>query len=180
MYSWTLKNSIPEDQTERKNDKSETPKPVGKDTRRKYHPNTGLRDPSKTFPRIRHQAKLRPTFSRRVLNANWRDRVTNAELYGDLPTLSDSIGFKRLGLIGHCHHHRELRASQLVLWRPTRGHLGRGRPVSTLIGTLMRDAGAVSSSELSACMDNWADWAVSSLLLLVDFDLFVFLCFKTR
>ena len=36
----------------------------------------------------------------------------------------------------------------------------------------MRDAGVASTSELSACMDNRADWAASSIPLLVDFDLF--------
>ena len=30
LYTWTLKNVTPEEQKERKNDKSETPKPFGK------------------------------------------------------------------------------------------------------------------------------------------------------
>ena len=30
LYQWTLKHSTPEDQTERKNDQSETSRPVGK------------------------------------------------------------------------------------------------------------------------------------------------------
>ena len=122
--------------------------------------------------------KLRPTFFRRVLNASWRGRVANAEQYGDLPPLSDRIGFRRLGLTGHCGDHCELPASQLVLWRATHGHLGRGWPVSLLIGTLMRDAGATSTSELSACMDNRADWAAISIPLLVDFDLFCVSAFQ--
>ena len=154
--------------TEKK--KKETP-------RRKSHPNTGLRDPSKTFPRFRDWAKIE-TFFRRVLNASWRGRVANAEQYGDLPPLSDRIGFRRLGLTGHCGDHCELPASQLVLWRATHGHLGRGWPVSLLIGTLMRDAGATSTSELSACMDNRADWAAISIPLLVDFDLFCVSAFQ--
>ena len=39
------------------------------------------------------------------------------------------------------------------------GHLRRGRPVSTFIDTVMRDAGAASTSELSACKENKVDWA---------------------
>ena len=50
-------------------------------------------------------------------------------------------------------------ASQLVLWLPTKGQLRRGRPVSTFIDTLMRDAGTPSTGELSACKKNKADWA---------------------
>ena len=50
-------------------------------------------------------------------------------------------------------------ASQLALWLPRQGHLRRGRPVSTFIDTVMRDAGAASTSELSACKENKVDWA---------------------
>ncbi|CAH3014814.1 unnamed protein product, partial [Porites evermanni] len=57
------------------------------------------------------------------------------ELYGHLPTLSDSIGFRTLGLARHCHCHCELPTSQLVPWRPTHGHLRD--PESTLIDTLI-------------------------------------------
>ena len=42
----------------------------------------------------------------------------------------------------------------------------------------MRDAGATSTSELSACMDNTADWAAISIPLLVDFDLFCVSAFQ--
>ena len=72
-----------------------------------------------------------------VLNNSWQDRVTNAELYGDLPTLSDRIGFRTLGLARHCHCHRELPTNQLVPWRPTHGHLRRDCPKSTFIDTLI-------------------------------------------
>ena len=88
-----------------------------------------------------------------------RDRVTNGELYGDLPILSERMGFSRLGLASHCQHHRKLPASQFVLWWPTHRHLRRFGPLSTFIDTLMRDAGAAFTSELSARMDNKADWA---------------------
>ena len=47
------------------------------------------------------------------------------------------IGFRTLGLARHCHCHRELPTSQLVLWRPTHGHLRRDCPESTFIDTLI-------------------------------------------
>ena len=47
----------------------------------------------------------------RVLNTCWGDQGTNVELYGDLPTLSDRIGFRRLEFASHCRRHRELQAS---------------------------------------------------------------------
>ena len=54
---WKISTSA--DQTERKKDKSETP-------RRKNHSNARLRDPSKTLPRFRDRAKTfrDPRFSR--------------------------------------------------------------------------------------------------------------------
>ena len=38
LYQWTLKHSTPKDQTERKNDKSETPRPVAKKNTRLWDP----------------------------------------------------------------------------------------------------------------------------------------------
>ena len=67
-----------------------------------------------------------------VLNNTWRNRVTNAQLYGDLPS-----GFRTVGHARHCHCHRELPTSQLVLWRPAHGHLRRDRLESTFIDTLI-------------------------------------------
>ena len=121
----------------------------------------------KLFPGFEIGPKLRPSFFRLVRNASWRDRVTNAELYGDLPTLSDRIGFRRLGLTGHCHRPREFPPSQLVLWRPTHGHLGR------------HPGGYPPANPQPAWKIEWTErpflypyWWISIC--------FVFLCFKTR
>ena len=95
---------------------------------------------------------------RAVLNTSWRDRVPNTILYGDLPRITDRIAWRRLGIAGHCYRHKELPASQLVLWEPAHGWRKQGRPVTTFIDTLKEDTGATNSAELSACMKNRQDW----------------------
>ena len=82
--------------------------------------------------KYKHTFKIGPTYGRytrmlrRVLNTCWGDQGTNVELNGDLPTLLARIGFRRLDFASHCRRHRELSTSQLVLWRPTHGHLRAG------------------------------------------------------
>ena len=39
---------------------------------------------------------------RMALNVSWRQHMTNAELYGDLPPVSAKIATHRLRLAGHC------------------------------------------------------------------------------
>ena len=67
-----------------------------------------------------------------VLNINWQDHVPNVTLYGDLPRLTDRIAWRRLGIAGHCYRHRELPASQLVLWEVRDG----GNIISTLLKSI--------------------------------------------
>ena len=95
---------------------------------------------------------------RTVLNINWRDHVPNVTLYGDLPRLTDRIAWRRLGIAGHCHRHRELPASQLVLWEPTHARRKPGRPPTTFLNILQDDIGATTSAELPACMKDRKDW----------------------
>ena len=63
-----------------------------------------------------------------------------------------------LGLAGHCFRHKELLAGELVLWEPTHGRRGRGRPSATFIDTLKRDLGTDDKLELEVCMTNQEDW----------------------
>ena len=95
---------------------------------------------------------------RTVLNINWRDHAPNVTLYGDLPRLTDRIAWRRLGIAGHCYRHRELPASQLVLWEPTHGRRKPGRPPTTFLNILQDDIGATTSAELPACMKDRKDW----------------------
>ena len=49
-------------------------------------------------------------------------------------------------------------AGELVLWEPTHGRRGRGRPSATFIDTLKRDLGTDDKLELEVCMTNQEDW----------------------
>ena len=90
-------------------------------------PECNFQSETKVEPDLRLLNRNNTLMLAHVLNNSWRDRVTNAELYGDLSTLSDSIGFRTLGLACHCHCHRELPTSQLVPWRTTQGHRRESR-----------------------------------------------------
>ena len=63
---------------------------------------------------------------RAALNVTWEDHVTNADLYGYLPRLSDIIRQKRMRLAGHCVRHPELTASEMIFWEPSHGKKSRG------------------------------------------------------
>ena len=93
-----------------------------------------------------------------VLNISQDQHITNQCLYGALPSVSEKIAVRRMRLAGHCHRHRELPAQKLVLWEPTHGHRSRGRPTSTYVDVLRKDAGAESTKELTRCMENRDDW----------------------
>ena len=98
---------------------------------------------------------------RKALNS-----IPNQQLYGDLPAVSNKIASRRLQLAGHCYCHPELSTQKLVLWEPTHGHRGRGRPNTTYIDTLKRDTGAFEASEIAALMADkrlWKDLVVARL-----------------
>ena len=46
-----------------------------------------------------------------VYNISWQQHITNKELYGDLPKVSEKVAARRLKLAGHCLRHPELLAS---------------------------------------------------------------------
>ena len=96
---------------------------------------------------------------RAAMNIDWRDHVSNQDLYGELPRISDRVAWRRLGLAGHCHRHPEIPAHHLILWEPTHGSCRQGRPANTYVDTLKRDSGAANTDELVSCMNNRHDWA---------------------
>ena len=103
---------------------------------------------------------------RKATNVHWSSHTTNEALYGKLPKLSNKIAARRLRLAGHCFRHPELSAHKLILWEPTHGQRGRGRPKINYVGTLRRDTGAVDSAELAGLMADrsvWRDHVVSRL-----------------
>ena len=95
---------------------------------------------------------------RKAVNVHWSAHMTNDALYGKLPALSDKIAARRLRLAGHCQRHPELSANKTVLWEPTHGQRGRGRPKTSYIDTLKRDTGADNSAELAALMADRKVW----------------------
>ena len=103
---------------------------------------------------------------RKALNIHWSSHIPNQQLYGDLPAVSNKIASRRLQLAGHCYRHPELSTQKLVLWEPTHGHRGRGRPNTTYIDTLKRDTRAFEASEIAVLMADkrlWKDLVVARL-----------------
>ena len=94
-----------------------------------------------------------------VLNVNWRDHISNSDLYGDLPKVSDKVAWRKLGLVGPCQRYEELPAYHFVLWKLTHGKRRPWRPSTTVVDTLKRDVGAANTTELAACMTNRDYWA---------------------
>ena len=95
---------------------------------------------------------------RKALNVHWSSHTPNDELYGNLPRVSSTIAARRLRLAGHCFRHPELSAQPLVLWEPTHGRRGRGRPKATFVDTLKRDTGARDAGELATLMSDRDVW----------------------
>ena len=97
---------------------------------------------------------------RMVLDVSWKDKVSNAVLYGKLAKLSVKIRSRRLKLVGHCIRHPEILANDLVMWEPEVGHgeTKRGRPKQSYLNTLLRDVGINSKEELRTLMRDRDIW----------------------
>ena len=63
-----------------------------------------------------------------VFKVSWPGKLTNKELYGNLPPAQSKVGFRRLKLAGHSVRHPEEEASKLVLWQPMNRRMNMGRP----------------------------------------------------
>ena len=50
---------------------------------------------------------------KKATNVHWQQRITNKELYGDLPVITEKIRKRRLKLAGHCVRHSNIVASNL-------------------------------------------------------------------
>ena len=94
---------------------------------------------------------------RHALNINWRQHVTNIELYRNLPKISDTIRKRRLRLVGHCLRSTEVSA-KLLLWKPRHGHRNPGRPKFDYATLLTEDTG-LNLDELSNAMSNREQWS---------------------
>ena len=92
---------------------------------------------------------------RRVKNISWKDRLSNAQLYGQIPRLSIIIKRRRLALAGHVAQHNEP-AKILLFWTPEECRR-RGRPSITLKDILHKVTG-LTSNELRTAMADRQIW----------------------
>ena len=96
---------------------------------------------------------------RTAFNVSWRDHLTNEELYRNIPKVSAKVTSRRLQLAGHCFRHPELPAHSVLLWQPTHGNRGRGRPAATYPRMLLRDTDVETYEELRTLMGNREMWS---------------------
>ena len=95
---------------------------------------------------------------RMAMNVNWRDHMTNKELYGKFPQVTAKIRQRRLKLAGHCQRHPELLAQKLILWEPTQGYSRKGRKKYSFIEGLRDDTGLRDVKEIRTMMENRELW----------------------
>ena len=89
---------------------------------------------------------------RTVFNLSWSDHLTNRELYGNLPKVTEKIKERRQKLARHFARHSEEVASNLVLWKPSHGKPYRGRKRKTYLDNLMNDTNMERVDELQSLM----------------------------
>lgn len=95
---------------------------------------------------------------RMAMNVSWKQHMTNHELYGNLPQVSEKIAARRLRLAGHCVRHPDEIASNLVLWEPTGGRVNRGRKPTDYIDVIKRDTGLKDIAEIKTAMEDRDVW----------------------
>ena len=72
----------------------------------------------------------------RALNVDYQHHMTIEALYQDLPRLSEVVRGRRMKFAGHRVRTEQQPCSKLVLWRPTHGRAGQGRPRKSDIDVL--------------------------------------------
>ncbi|XP_072018181.1 uncharacterized protein [Amphiura filiformis] len=87
---------------------------------------------------------------RAMRNVHWKQHMTNKELYGDLPKLSDKIRERRTRFAGHCY---TATVSKLVHWIPKHGKRKQGRPTLTFVDILRQDTRLESTDMVTAMQD---------------------------
>ncbi len=106
------------------------------------------------------QKKLDGVFTRmirRTLGLTWEDKVTNANLYRNSPTLSSELRQRRLRFAGHCWRSKNEISSDLLMWEPLHGKRRRGAPARTYIDVLQEDTG-IEKEDLPKLMADTVLW----------------------
>ena len=73
-------------------------------------------------------------------------------LWQPVTRVSSKIQERRMRLAGHIHRHEDLVAQELLLWEPTQGVRGRGRPALTIVDTLKSDTELDSTVDIGTLM----------------------------
>ena len=94
---------------------------------------------------------------RTVTNVHWKQHITNKELYGDQPKLSDKIRQRRMRFAGHCSRSLQEPVSKLLHWTPKHGRRKPGRPALTYTDILKQDTG-LDSAEFRTAMRDRKIW----------------------
>ena len=92
---------------------------------------------------------------RRVKNISWKDCLSNAQLYGQIPKVSIIIKKRRLALAGHVTRHNKS-AKTLLFWMP-KECCRRGCPSITLKDVFQKDT-KLTSNELRTAMAGRQIW----------------------
>ena len=96
---------------------------------------------------------------RKVKNVSWQEKMTNKTLYGKLKPVTQLIRDRRMGLAGHVYRDRTSPAHKTILWQPKHGSRSSGRPMTTLVDTLLRDTNLSSTADLESCMKDRNVWS---------------------
>ena len=83
--------------------------------------------------------------------------MTNVELYGDLPKISDVIKYQRTRFSGHCWRSKNEIISKVLLWEPNHGKRISGKPRRTFVDQLADDSN-VSKVDLATAMEDRNYW----------------------
>lgn len=95
---------------------------------------------------------------RKVLNVDWRDKISNVTLYGSLSRVSETIRLRRLKLAGHVFRDKSSPAHLTVTWLPSHGYASRGKPQTSFVDTLLKDTSACTVPELETLMSDRDVW----------------------
>ena len=90
-------------------------------------------------------------------NISWKEHKTNKYVYGELDQISNVVRKRRLRFIGHCWRGEQQTLQQLLLWEPTHGNRGRGRPCKTYLDQLYNDTN-MEREELATAMQDRVKW----------------------
>ena len=83
---------------------------------------------------------------RAALNIRRADKISNAEVFRDLPRISEKVRTQRLKLAGHLERHEDLLGHQLLCWKPKHGKTRPGRPALTYPDIILQDLDGVCES----------------------------------